>query len=204
MENLKITDEHFKYLFVQKGDLSNIADRAEWEAAYNASTKRQLAGIVPWLRRSPANVLDIGSGLGGIGILLHKQFGCKVRLLDSIDEPPVCTKHDKPFCSMEVARDFYAHNGVTEGDFSYVSPHWQPTVSQKFDLIVSFGSYCFHYAPEVYLERVKKVCNSDTVLIFHVRNRHDDWLCTLREHFTEIGEQHHTPKFTERVFTCKT
>ena len=66
-----VEDSHFAYLKLQKGALHGLADdRAAWLAAYQQSLVEDLASMAPYLPETCRNVLDVGSGLGGIDVLL--------------------------------------------------------------------------------------------------------------------------------------
>lgn len=204
MNNLIIPDSVYPYLRVQKGEINRIEDRAEFEAAYNKGLQELFEVILPHIPVEMKSSLDIGSGMGGIDILLNKKFEQDVYLLDAKQTPPLCEKHDKPFNSFKEALKFFHANAA---DFSgYFDADNEETRSQqkrKFDLIISVGSYCFHYSPEFYLDFVKASSHKDTVLIFDVRNRHTDWLEILRENFTEVAVLVESEKFTKRVFKAK-
>lgn len=204
MKDLIIPDSVYPYLRVQKGEINHIEDRAEFEAAYNKGLQELFNVMLPYIPKKIKSSLDIGSGMGGIDILLNLHFEQDVYLLDAKQTDPVCEKHDKPFNSFKESLNFFHAN---DSDFSgYFDANNEKTRSQqkrKFDLILSVGSYCFHYSPEVYLDFVKASCHKDTVLIFDVRNRHTDWLEILRENFTEIAVILESEKFTKRVFKAK-
>lgn len=204
MDNLVIPDSVYPYLRVQKGEINHIEDRKEFELAYNQGLNELLYQMVPHIPTDIKNSLDIGSGMGGIDILLNKHFKQNVYLLDARQTPPICKKHDEPFNSFKEALKFFHQN---DADFSgYFDANNKETRSQqkrKFDLIFSIGSYCFHYSPLVYLDFVKASCHKDTVLIFDIRNRHADWLEILRESFTETAIILESEKFTKRVFKVK-
>jgi hypothetical protein len=202
MNNLIIPDSAYPYLRVQKGEINHIEDRTSFEMAYNQGLQELLYQILPHIPTDIKSSLDIGSGMGGIDILLQQEFGHDVYLLDAGKTPPVCIKHDIPFNDYEVVIKFFnANNSKIAG---YNDPEFMgefPII--KMDLILSVGSYCFHYSPLIYLDFVKASCHKDTILIFDVRKRHIDWLEILCENFTEVAVILESEKFTKRVFKTK-
>lgn len=155
---LVVEDSHFEYLRLQKGKLDPWAhDRAAWLERYEIDLQRTFESIRPYLPVSCWGVLDIGSGLGGIDVLLYRHYapltngrGPFVNLLDGEDNAPQMRLHRETFNSMAVARDFLTKNGVPGERFGYVRTR-EKFVQKPYDLVVSFGSWCFHYPPEVYL-----------------------------------------------------
>jgi SAM-dependent methyltransferase len=193
-----ITDEQFSYLSIQRGGISDLrGDRKAWEAAYHDAIFETYASIVPFLPAECASLLDVGSGLGGIDVVLNRHYGGDVAVypLDGLDDEARCIKHAKTFNSARVTREFQRANGVNE--FCYYTPQTlEPLV--PFDLIVSFGSYCFHYSPDVYLNFIKACCKPSTILIFEVRRKNEEWFDILATDFKRIGTAAVYEKF-ERV-----
>lgn len=185
--NFVIEDKHFDYLAIQRGDISDtMQDRIEWEAAYVDGLYRRFENIKPFLPEKCNGVLDVGSGLGGINAVINKHFGgnISVALLDGTDDAPVVKEHSQTFNNMTVAKDFLKKNGVQK--FKGYSPRdgVRTRGDAKYDLIVSFASYCFHYGPMVYMDFVKNHSHKDTVFIFDVRKEKSDWIKQL---FDNLG-----------------
>jgi len=208
--SLTIPDSVYPYLRVQKGEINHIEDFASFKEAYNQGLKELFDLILPWVPAGLKTSLDIGSGMGGIDILLQKHFNHHVFLLDALETPPICEKHDKPFNSYQTTEGFFYANGIDPDFLDYVpakNAMHPETISifksKKMDLILSVGSYCFHYSPLEYLNLVKAACHKETILIFDVRNRHTDWLEILRDNFTEVAVLLESEKFTKRVFKIK-
>lgn len=204
MRNLRIPDSVMPYLRVQKGEINHIEDNDEFKQAYIKGLNHQFDAIQPYIPAILDSSLDIGSGVGGIDILLQKKFNHAVYLLDAVETDPICTKHDVPFNSSTVTREYFIANNSRV--FGYIDPEDAQSgkmFTPKFDLIHSVGSYCFHYSPVKYLNFVKASCHESTVLIFDVRNTHPDWLEILRANFDEVAAIVCEAKFTKRVFKVK-
>lgn len=198
-ESLIVEDEHFSYLKIQKGSLDKLShDRVAWQAAYEEALTRDFGSIRSYLPTKCNSVLDIGGGLGGIDVLLARKYGCGICILDGEADAPVMELHRKTFNHMGVARDFLTKNGV--GGFDYLTP--EQMTPRPFDLIISLGSWCFHYPPSTYLDFVVSCCHSETMLVVDVRKQKPDWLKQLQELFTPRAVVHHSSKFDRWIFRC--
>lgn len=198
-----IEPKHFEYLVVQHGSVSNErGDFAKWKAAYESSLAgiyEQVRGILP---ERCDRVLDIGSGLGGINVLIGEHYDdCPaVRLVDGEDTPPVVRWSFEPYNNMKVAGDFLWKNGVK--DFGYYTPGnlaLKPG-EEKFDLVVSFFAYGYHIHPGNYLEDLMKVTRKDTVVILDVRRAKEVWLQLLVEELGVPKVLHRADKYVRVAF----
>ena len=96
---LKISDEAFSYLIHQRGALWNIRrDREGWELAYFralAHTYHQMAPFLPEI--DAPSILDIGSGMGGIDLMLwsHYSKAARFEFIDGVNQAPECVRHDR-------------------------------------------------------------------------------------------------------------
>lgn len=206
---ISVRDEHFPYLFLQKGELDYLkGDRVAWQAAYERSLEDDFASIKRYLPEQCGSVLDIGGGLGGIDILLARCYpGLQVRILDGEADAPKLILHDQTFNHMEATRSFLEANGVT--DFGYYTPA-KLLPLRPFDLIISLRSWCFHYSPRTYLEFVRCCCGPNTRLIIDVRNGRADWMQQLPFEMVRLNSLPGSPlnsgravvglKFTRMVF----
>jgi SAM-dependent methyltransferase len=200
---LIVDDSHFAYLKLQRGRIEALAsDRAAWLEAYARTLDEDLASIEPHLPATCRNLLDVGSGLGGIDVLLNRHYlattgnPLEVALLDGIDDMPEVSFHDRTYNDMAVAIDFLVKNGV---EHCYFVP-LPPREAKPFDLIISLQSWCFHYPPAAYLEFVKGCVHRDSVLILDVRADKPLWRDELRQSFTEVAVALSRPKFNRLVF----
>lgn len=202
---ITVEDEHFAFLRLQKGALSPVEhDREAWHMAYQQALTKDFKYMRPHLPQNCGSILDVGSGLGGINILLTRFYGTQtqVTLLDGEDTPPQMVRHNVPFNSMRVAQDFLVKNGVEH--FSYYPHDLRGAVPRKFDLIISLGSWCFHYAPSVYLGFVQQCTRPGTVIILDVRKGKPEWVAQLREAFgPAVSIIHNSKKFDRVIFHAK-
>lgn len=202
--SLIVEDAHFEYLRLQKGRLDELShDRARWHEEYERDIYRTYEEIRPHLPAICWGVLDIGSGLGGIDVLISRHYGDQpfVNLLDGEDDPPEMRKHRETFNSMKIARDFLVKNGVRSDRFGYYTPRARD-FTKPYDLVVSFGSWCFHYEPDVYLPTLLAGggLHMDSILIVDVRNDRLDYDQQLCHSLKCIGVIRRSAKFTRAVY----
>jgi len=196
--DLIVNDDVWKYLVIQRGDLHQYKDdREAWLDLYKLQLEIDLEHIHQACPH-PADVLDIGSGVGAIDVMLAK-LGSSVHLLDGEDALPIMFRQDVPFNARKAVKSFFADNGITK--FSYMSPHNLYPV--KVDLVLSFRSWCFHYPPVQYLEFVKQCCKPSTRLLIDVRKDRMEWLSVLKLNFHMLGSVVTRRKFHRVMFEMK-
>lgn len=195
----KISDEAFQYLAIQKGEINTlVGERWAWERAYHDVIFTVYESMEPYLPERCSRVIDIGSGLGGIDCVLNKHFGGFVEVcpVDGEDDQPVVHRHAQTFNSEKVTRAFLNANGVSR--VSYFSPKALP-LSANARVIISVGSWCFHYPPGVYIEFVRRSLAPGGTLIVDCR-RGKPYREMMREVFTEIAVAHQGQKYERVVF----
>jgi hypothetical protein len=192
-----IEPHHFEYLVIQHGSVSDARhDFAKWQAAYEASLAGIFAAIAPVLPAACSSVLDIGSGLGGIDVLVARHYSHQPRvvLLDGIDDEPVVKNSFNTFSNARVALDFQNKNGPHKVSVVHAVPDF------KFDLIHSYFAYGFHIHPGNYLADVKRACHDKTVMIFDVRRQKREWLREFVEAFGAPKVLHTAEKYVRLAF----
>lgn len=203
----KISHTAFKYLHIQRGEISDAlqAGRSHWNDAYNQSIADIMKTIRPALPPVVTNVLDVGSGMGGLNVMLDRFYRKKENvsptfwLLDGIGDDPVAQRYPDTFSNFRIAKRFLMDNGLGIKQVQHVHPQAM-VFPHQFDLIVSWASWCFHYPPDLYLERVLEACHDDTILIIDVRTYNIRWIQTLLEVFDIIGTVHNSRKLVRHVF----
>lgn len=209
---IAVDPAHFEYLRIQKGNLDELAHNpGAWQAAYIDDLRRQFESFVEYLPAECNRLLDVGSGLGGIDVLIRRHYESKgagqpyVWLLDGEQDRPVMNLHRETFNDMRVAKDFQVVNGLDPRRFGYWTPRtFQPGPVTPYDLVVSFGSWCFHYPPDVYLAPlVNSGIHPGTVLVLDVRSTKPSWLWALEEVFELVGVAACKPKWRRCVFKVK-
>lgn len=208
--SLSVTDWHFQYLRLQKGKLDPLAhDRGRWHRAYEndlASTYREIRAHLPLVC---LRILDVGSGLGGIDVLLYRHYAAArqlpplIDLLDGLNDAPLMHKHATTFSNARCASDFLKLNGIPDEQILFADPAGvdNPVLREpRHDLVVSFGSWCFHYAPSVYLDRVLAATHRETVFILDVRRDKGEWTSQLLKHLREVASIRVANKYARGVY----
>lgn len=201
-----VTDEAFPYLVAQRGALDGLkGDRAAWEAAYRRDLSETFEGIRPHLPGACFTVLDVGGGMGGIDVLVSRQYGAvDVEIIDGRDGNPAVERHATPFSHAAVARRFLAANGVHR--LRAISPEetrMACPVGSSVDLVLSFAAWCFHIEPAVYLSYVRERCRAGTVVILDLRKDRKDWAAELAAVFTPIALISAAHKYLRMVYVAR-
>ena len=123
------------------------------------------------------NVLDIGSGIGFLDLLLSKYLnnGSKFYLVDESKFTPRSSQFkytDSFYNNWSVFEDLVENSDISKSDFTLLSTteEWP----EKLDMIMSNHSYMFHYPKELYWDRVMKAVRSNKCrLSFDVLNIKD-------------------------------
>lgn len=173
-----VTPEHFRYLYIQRGEVADAYQRGfnEWKRAYERSLEAIMASVDGALPQDCRSVLDVGGGMGGIGVLLGRRYpSAGYWVLDGVSDEPEVRRHSSTFNNAVVASDFLRANGVTE--FGFYEPC--DGFDRKFDLVVSFAAWCFHIEPYVYLNRVLAALEPKATIILDVRKSREDWIDDL-------------------------
>lgn len=197
---MKISDDAFKYLYVQRGEVSDSLQqgRIEWERAYADSLAGIMNQITPFLPVSAKNLLDVGSGLGGIDMLIRKATNVKeVFLLDGADYPAEVVRHSTPFNSHAVTQQFWGDNGAYRPVCIDSMEHFPEKA--KVNLLVSFASWCFHFPPDTYLYDIVNHLSRNTTVVLDLRKDRDDWYNELCDTFRCTGKVIHTGKKHKRI-----
>lgn len=206
--SISVSDEQFEYLRLQKGSLFELShDRERWQAAYEQELRQTYEGLRPHLPEPCWGVLDIGSGLGGIDVLLTRHYRPDppyIHLLDGEEDAPRMKLHRQTFNSMKVARAFLISNGVRSDRISYFTTATE-VLPRPYDLVLSLGSWCFHYAPETYLPLLLSGggLHMDSVLIMDVRNGKREYTEQIAQALERTAVIKETAKYTRAVYRRK-
>lgn len=203
-----VNDEQFEFLRLQKGNLFDLSnDRQRWQTAYESDLRETYVGIRDHLPNPCWGVLDVGSGLGGIDVLLTRHYQPAppyIHLLDGEDDAPKMKLHRQTFNSMTVARSFLVSNGVRSDRFGYFTIATE-VLPRPYDLVLSLGSWCFHYPPDTYLPLLLSGggLHMDTVLVMDVRKGKPEYSVQIAESLDCVAIIKEASKYTRAVFRRK-
>lgn len=206
-DDIVISREAFAYLKVQKGKLHDVShDFRRWCNEYRASLQRDYDSMrmhLPTIKRGSAEcVLDIGSGLGGIDILLNRHYDRELTpiLMDGTNDRALMTYHRRTFSNIDVAQRFHADNGcvpvlAVDANARPLTPLQVPV-----PLVISLGAWCFHIEPEVYLEYVESAVRAGARIIVDIRKDKPRWKETMEAAFNVRAVVHGSDKFDRTVY----
>lgn len=131
---------------------------------YGDEMARTLNTFSDYLPETVESVLDIGSGMAGIDVLLGRRYpGATLHLLDkqgvSSEINAGFNRRAEDFAhynDFSAALDLLASNEV-ENDIVCHDMHRHPFPSQEFDVVVSLLSWGFHYPISTYEPRCRGV-----------------------------------------------
>jgi len=179
MMQFNITDDVRPWLIVQRGGEAQFAhDQKRWQHEFETTLGQTLMNMQPYFPTKCDNYLDLGSGLGAIDMLIRNHY-----------DGSVPKKEQGTYSNRAAALAFWRANG-------FRAPHYlTPDEARKrvnelpiFDLVISVGSWCFHYAPGVFLDLVKQTTKPGSVIITDVRTRQTAWANVLAKEFKLIAE----------------
>lgn len=207
--SIVIPERAYRFLVLQQGRLSPLnRDRIIWARAYTERLQadyKLIAPHLPDLEEGTHHSLDVGSGIGGINVLITRHYKPLVELVPILmdgraDEPKV-TLHRRTFNDMRAASEFHLANGGTiyEVDANQRPLMW-PLSDAKAVLVTSLASWCFHYAPDVYLDFILANIVPGARIILDVRKDKPEWRGQLMSVFRWRASIHHSIKFDRMVF----
>ena len=117
--------------------------------------------------------LGIGSGLGGLELLINQNF--KDRNYHFIERNYVSKKvkygwggmvNDEAYNDLELQKNFLKINNMNESQINIYDYDKDDLPEIKFDVIISLFSLDYHYDFDLYIEYLKKISKPDTKIIF--------------------------------------
>ncbi len=177
-------------------DLEARRDPKRIRQLYSADMRQELASFQSHLPEECASWLDIGCGIAGIDVLLHRHYQAQqqtpeIYLLDKSrveDEVFYMYKAKGAFYnSLEEAKSTLVANGVEAARVHLLEANDRNEIPTDgpLDLILSLISWGFHYPVSVYLDPVHRLLSERGVLILDVR-KETDGLDLLRERFGSV------------------
>lgn len=193
--NLMISDTVRPWLLVQRGGQAALAhDRALWQDAYEKSLLETLALMQPYMPTTCHRFCDIGSGLSAMGMLVRKHYNhaAQATLIDGDDKVARLPKNFNgvgTYSNRRAAQQFWIDNGQRAPLYlTQAEVHKRQAQIGPFDFVYSVGSWCFHYAPDVYLELVRARTKPGSVIITDIRLRQAKWREQMQGAFDLIAE----------------
>jgi SAM-dependent methyltransferase len=148
--------------------------------AFNQDMLREYLDIRPHLPPRAVAILDIGCGIGGIDVLLHRHYGTPRLYL--ADRNRTSNQIHYGFAekgafynSFDATRRVLLANGVPEPAlrFREVGEECRLDVPEDLDLVISLISWGFHYPVAMYAEQVHVLLRPGGRVILDVRKGTD-------------------------------
>jgi SAM-dependent methyltransferase len=186
-----------------------IALESQWRGgslrrAFNRDMEREYREILPHLPPRAVAILDIGCGVGGIDVLLHRHYGTpRLYLADRTHTSErIFYGYEQKgafYNSFEVTRRLLLENGVPEPAlrFREVGEECRLDVPEAVDLVLSLISWGFHYPVTVYADQVRALLRPGGRVILDVR-KGTDGRAQLEARFPRVTTVSETRK-KERV-----
>ena len=124
-----------------------------------------------YLNFSNKNILSIGGGVGGLEVLIGRNFDCSFTFIEkNYTSKKVKYGWDKnneeAYNDLGLLRNFLLDNSISEKRFKIFDYDHDILPDEKFDIIISLYSLDYHYNFDIYSEYLKKISNNHTVLVF--------------------------------------
>ena len=116
-------------------------------------------------------ILSIGSGIGGLEILINKRFDGHISF---IEKNYISKKikygwdknNNEAYNNLNLLEKFLLDNGIKKDNFDIFDFDKDELPDTKFDVIVSLYSLDYHYEFDLYKDYLSKVMKPGTILIF--------------------------------------
>ena len=219
---VNIPDEALPFILLQRTGLQRLNFRflrklgvsyhprlcgleSRWRGAairrdFAASILQDYDQIRAHLPERAGTILDIGCGVAGIDVALHRHHATQppqFRLLDksAVSERVYYDFHAAAafYNSLEAASRVLTSNGVAEAAIQRFEANEQNTIplgDGSVDLILSLISWGFHYPVATYLREAARVLALDGALILDVRRDSGGWKSCARPFPTSLRLPH--------------
>jgi hypothetical protein len=139
---------------------------------YFNDMKNEYENIKEYIDPENKNILSIGGGLGGLEIIISKNFD--VKNFSFIERNFVSKKvrygwdsnNNEGYNDLNLLNNFLIKNGLYHSKFSIFDYDKDALPNKKFDLVISLFSLDYHYNFDIYLDYLKKNTHKDTKIIF--------------------------------------
>ena len=150
-------------------------------------------------------VLSIGSGIGGLEILINQKFNNHISFIEKNYISKKIKygwdkKNKEAYNNLELLKKFLLNNGFKKEKFNLFDFDKDSFPQEKFDLIISLYSLDYHYEFNLYKDYLDKVMKSGTILIFDTIR--PDYFKTLFKDVEIIKEDSNTIHSSKRI-VCK-
>ena len=139
---------------------------------YFKDMKSEYETIKDYIDPQNKEVLSIGGGLGGLELILNKEFDIKsfTFIERNFVSPKIKYgwdhKNNEAYNDLNLLKNFLIKNGLSSEKFSIFDYDREVLPNKKFDLIISLFSLDYHYDFNIYLDYLKKNSHKETKIVF--------------------------------------
>lgn len=152
------------------------------------------------------NILSIGSGIGGLELLILKKY--HNTMVHFIEKNYISKKvrygwdksNYEAYNSLNSLNFFLLSNGIDKNKFKIFDCDKSKYPNQKFDLIISLYSLDYHYDFNIYKEYLKKVSTKETIFIFDTIR--SDYFTKIFKNVSILKDDNQTVHKSKRI-ACK-
>lgn len=206
IHEVRLGMKHLPIIQLQRGPLLQVGQSPqEWAREYRLSLLRDFEMLKPYLPGLCKRVLDVGGGMGGLGILIQRYYnwgrgGTESWILDGAEhDSDLEIALNEPHNDAELMFDYWNINAVRSPTLiSAVNPVIEPDV--VFDLVVSTQAWGYHFEPDAYAQLVRDHSHGNTWLMLDVRKNQPEWLKQLEQHWHLDKVLHDTPKYMRSLW----
>ena len=167
---------------------------ARIKALYDADMNKEYRSIRNVLPKKCSSVLDIGSGVAGIDVLIHRHYcdpSVDFYLLDKNRVERNVFYMFRPkgafYNSLDVASAFLTANGLPPQHIHILEANDNNDIDvhTNVDLVLSLLSWGFHYPVKTYVDKVHDLLSNDGIVILDVR-KGTDGVDVLKNKFQHV------------------
>ena len=160
---IKLSASSLPYLKAQHTELPENS----LEASYNKWIQKYINNISPYLPTEINSITDIGAGIGGIALTLHKQYNCLINIIEKNKwekDKALIAYHNTHkefggYNSFAVNEEMWKINKGNKSKLNLINADDILNNIVDFptsDIIISTLSWGFHYPVDTYWKKAKE------------------------------------------------
>ena len=146
---------------------ANLIGKRYYETMLN-----EFLTLEKFIEQNHKSILSIGAGLGGLEIIINQKYNDKTFFF--IERNFVSKKvkygwdssNNEAYNDLKVQKEFLTLNQMDHKKINIFDYDHDILPEFKFDLVISLLSLDYHYDFQIYQNYLKKISNTDTLIIF--------------------------------------
>jgi SAM-dependent methyltransferase len=160
--------------------VESVLRRKKVKQLFNQTMVDEFKNIESYLPGECSRILDIGCGVGGMSVMLHRHYGggnVEFYLLDKTDLPKKVyygfQRKAAFYNSLEMTRKILCDNGIKREKIHLleVPDDYMINVEASMDFVISLWSWGFHYPVSRYIDQVHNILRRGGRLILDIRKQ---------------------------------